>query len=283
MVYCGECGTPGEGRFCIECGTRLHSGESSSAVKREDSLPNASQAEPLSSGGTSPYSSPTPGSSSTRPNVRGVSTVSGSATTQGGTFPATPNVPQQESPTQLFGSQGYRLEAFHIISRELFIALDRTTLPTGTQLIEASKIRRFKEVAGRPIPPFFESHVLPLYYQTIGAQCAGSSVLTWEGWNTYLAHKILSNPDDTFAHIGAALRGLGIQLPWPLVRSDFPAYAYPDAAARELQFQQGIRDYIGASFSSGAYSGLARRRSGMAAGIAARSLTGLLSNGFLFN
>jgi hypothetical protein len=78
-------------------------------------------------------------------------------------------------------------------------------------------------------------------------------VLSWDGWNTFLAHKILSGPDDMFAQLGAALRGLNLQLPWPLMRADFPAYAYPDAAAREMQFQQGIRDLAGAALGGGGH------------------------------
>ncbi|KAJ7157369.1 hypothetical protein C8R46DRAFT_1293995 [Mycena filopes] len=83
------------------------------------------------------------------------------------------------------------------------------------------------------------------------AQCVDSNVLSWEGWNTFLAHKILSAPDDMFAQLGAVPRGLNLQLPWPLVRSDFPKYAYPDAAAREMQFQQGTRNLAGAALGGG--------------------------------
>jgi len=235
------------------------------------------------------------GAVSGRSNVRGIS-----GATQGGTSASTvstignivsqpsPNAPsQQQSSTALFGSQGYRLDAFHVIAREIFIALDRSTFPAGTQLMEASKIRRFREVAGRPIPPYFESHVLPMYFQTISAQCAGSNVLTWEGWNTYLAHKILASPDEMYSHIGAALRGLNIQLSWPLVRTDFPEYAYPDAAAREAQFQQGIRNMAGAAlaggYGGGGY-GHGHSGSGVKLGLAAgKGLAGLFNNGGLFN
>jgi len=189
---------------------------------------------------------------------------------------------QQESPTALFGSQGYRLDAFHHISREIFVALDRSTYPIGTQMMEASKIRRFREFSGKSIPPYYETHVLPMYYQTIGAQCVGSNVLSWDGWNTFLAHKILASPDEMFAQLGAVLRGLNLQLPWPLMRTDFPAYAYPDAAARELQFQQGIRDLAGAALGGRQHHTLGG--GGRGASIARRSLmSGLMGNNFLFN
>lgn len=104
-------------------------------------------------------------------------------------------------------------------------------------------------------------------------------MLSWEGWNTFLAHKILSGPDEMFAQIGAALRGLNLQLPWPLLRTDFPAYAYPDAAARELQFQQGIRDLAGAVLGGRAQYPAMGGHHG-----ARRSLmSGLIGSGFLFN
>jgi len=136
-------------------------------------------------------------------------------------------------------------------------------------------MRRFRELCGKSIPPYYETHVLPIYYQTIGAQCVGSNVLSWEGWNTFLAHKILSGPDEMFAQLGAALRGLNLQLPWPLVRTDFPAYAYPDAAARELQFQQGIRDLAGSALG-------ARPQQQPSGGAKAtrKLMTGLIGNAF---
>lgn len=130
-----------------------------------------------SSGGTSGASTQLP----PRSNVRSVSGAPiASGTSPGGTSaPASTsqtaaaafvnqpvaNAPyqQQESPTALFGSQGYRLDAFFHISREIFVALDRSIQPVGTQMIEASKMRRFRELSGNAIPPYYESHVLPLY------------------------------------------------------------------------------------------------------------------------
>ncbi|KAJ7144778.1 hypothetical protein C8R43DRAFT_564003 [Mycena crocata] len=214
-----------------------------------------------------------------------------SVTSQGGTsapiVPSTsihqlaPNavIQQQGSPTALFGSEGYRNEAFFHIAHEIFAASDHQ--PVGTQVIEASKMRRFRELGGKSIPPYYETHVLPLYYQTIGAQCVGTNVLSWECWNTFLAHKILSGPDEMFAQLSFVLRGLNLRLPWPLVRTYFPAYAYPDAAARELQFQQGIRNLAGAiggghiqqRYSMGSGSNVVRRG----------SMSGLLGNNFSCN
>ncbi|KAJ7656994.1 hypothetical protein DFH06DRAFT_1132190 [Mycena polygramma] len=331
MVFCAQCGTPGEGRFCAECGARLGGASTSTSTSTSHIEPPAydvyagEQQQPalgvragqmgataFSSGTTaSTTGSGGTGGGSTqaaplRSNVRGVSgtafapTPIAAGTTAGGTvstvhtgYIAQPaaNVPyqQQESPTALFGSQGYRLDAFFHIAREIFVALDRTTQPVGTSMMEASKVRRFRELGGKSIPPYYETHVLPMYSgiddkssatdQTIGAQCVGSNVLSWEGWNTFLAHKILSSPDEMFAQLGAVLRGLGLQLPWPLVRTDFPAYAYPDAAARELQFQQGIRNLAGAAIGGGQ----AQPRYG-GHGAARRSLmSGLIGNSFLFN
>ncbi|KAJ7696806.1 hypothetical protein B0H17DRAFT_1197907 [Mycena rosella] len=310
MVFCAQCGTPGDGRFCTECGARLNNDSGAAKIEPPSYNPYAGESTAGSAGGTGGGSTPAPRSNIR--NVAGSSIASGTSaggtsapgTSAGGTSAAAyqtvsagfVNHPaasaaapyqQQESPTALFGSQGYRLEAFFHITREIFVALDRTTQPVGTQMIEASKMRRFRELGGKSIPPFYETHVLPLYYQTIGAQCVGANVLSWDGWNTFLAHKILSAPDDMFATLGAVLRGLGLQLPWPLARADFPAYAYPDAAARELQFQQGVRDLAGAAMGGGGQRsavGGANRGSNVAMGLAKRSLmSGLLGNSGLFN
>ncbi|KAJ6628738.1 hypothetical protein B0H10DRAFT_1989054 [Mycena sp. CBHHK59/15] len=329
MVFCAQCGTPGEGRFCTQCGARLASASEAGGVGSTTGSTNSMEPPPYNPeeanksraahiGGTA-FSTGASGSSGTssggkssgssqpaqRSNVR---TLSGSpvvaGAVPGGTFaPAT--VPQaatagfvsaqpvangsyqqQESPTALFGSQGYRLDAFFYIAREIFVTLDRSTLPVGTQAMEAAKMRRFRQLCGKSIPPYYETHVLPMYYQTIGAECVGSNnVLSWEGWHTFLAHKILSSPDEMFAQLGAALRGLNMQLPWPLVRSDFPAYAYPDAAARELQFQQGIRNLAGLAIQGGHNYHAVGAGGNLARSFARKSLmSGLLGGGgFLLN
>lgn len=68
-----------------------------------------------------------------------------------------------------------------------------------------------------------------------------SAVLTWDGWHTYLHHKVLAMPSDTFTHLLAVFRALGIQLPHPLTRGDLPLHPDPEAAAREQKFQIDIR------------------------------------------
>ncbi|KAJ7902524.1 hypothetical protein B0H14DRAFT_2666495 [Mycena olivaceomarginata] len=180
MVFCSHCGTSGEGRFCTECGTRLISagasgGASTSQIAHEPppydpySSESPTSAAPSAGGSTS-------GGTVTQSNVRGV--AGSPAVTSGGTSapqtasagfvsPPAMNAPalyqQTDSPTALFGSQGYRLDAFHHIAREIFVALDRSTYPIATQMMEASKIRRFRELSGKSIPPYYETHVLPMY------------------------------------------------------------------------------------------------------------------------
>ncbi|KAK7063553.1 hypothetical protein R3P38DRAFT_2819051 [Favolaschia claudopus] len=293
-VFCSHCGTQGEGRFCTECGTRLVGSagptNSSASPSGHEPDPKASTVGGISEGGRNSWdlpASPHDSFVSSTTSAGGTSahaTTAQTASTGSYIQPAAhaPAVPQ-ESPTALFGSQGYRLDAFHYISREIFVALDRSINPIGTQMMEASKIRRFRELSGKSIPPYYETHVLPLYYQSIGAQCVGSNVLSWDGWNTFLAHKILSGPDDMYAQLGAVLRGLNIQLPWPLVRTDFPAYAYPDAAARELQFQQGIRDLAGAAMGGRTRYEYPVARGGGAGAAGMKLFSGLVRNSFLFN
>lgn len=161
MVFCSQCGTSGEGRFCTECGTRLISagasgGASTSQIAHEPppydpySSESPTSAAPSAGGRTSGGSI----STVTQSNVRGV--AGSPVVTSGGTsapqtasagFVSQPamNAPalyqQTDSPTALFGSQGYRLDAFHHIAREIFVALDRSTYPVATQMMEASKIR----------------------------------------------------------------------------------------------------------------------------------------------
>jgi hypothetical protein len=67
------------------------------------------------------------------------------------------------------------------------------------------------------------------------------NILTWEGWHTYLHHKVVALPSDTFAHLLAAIRAFGIRLPHPLTRGDLPLHPHPEAAAREQRFQLDIR------------------------------------------
>ncbi|CAK5265925.1 unnamed protein product [Mycena citricolor] len=315
MVFCGECGTQGDGRFCTECGARLaeapmtaaapgvkspsisggtSAGGTGSSIRSSSISVAAAASEGGTSvgrailGGTNVAGGTSAGGTSSTTTIGGVS-ASATLIAQPAPAAAPAPAPQQQQSTALFGAQGYRLEAFHIISREIFMGLDRSGYPSGTQLIEPSKVSLFRRLAGKSIPPYFETHVLPYYYLTIGAPCAGSNVLTWEGWNTYLAHKILAGPDEMYAHVGAVLRGLNVQLPWQMQRSDFPPYAYPDAAARELQFQQGVRDMAGAALGGGArYGGLRAGNAGTHANAAlmrgaAKAGFGLLGSGFLFN
>jgi hypothetical protein len=202
MVFCAQCGTPGEGRFCSQCGARLNSAtpsDSGASTLGEPPSYSNSYAGQSSEGaraaqiGGAAFSTGTSASVSSRgstqpaphSNVRGLAgTPIASGTSVGGTSapaaipqtalagfvnqpPAIAPYQQQESPTALFGSQGYRLEAFFYITREIFVALDRTTQPVGTQMMEASKIRRFRELCGKAIPPYYETHVLPLYCESL--------------------------------------------------------------------------------------------------------------------
>ncbi|KAJ7731213.1 hypothetical protein B0H16DRAFT_204164 [Mycena metata] len=215
MVFCAQCGTPGEGRFCTECGARLaDSGAAITSTTRAASPPQYGDSAGGSLGGYVPMSAATPaaqhgraafsggmsagttsvggttspgGTSAggvtgvgatpppTRSNVRGISgspivpattggsSIVASATSAGFVNSPVVHAPPQESPTALFGSQGYRLDAFFHIAREIFVALDQSTQPFGTQMMEASKIRRFRELGGKSIPPYYETHVLPMY------------------------------------------------------------------------------------------------------------------------
>jgi hypothetical protein len=209
MVFCAQCGTSGEGRFCTECGARLTGlgGPTNASTSQVEPPPYNPYAEEPTGGSTPGGSTPAdraaqiggvafstrtsmPTASGTsqgptqpvpRSNIRGVSGSSiPSATTLGGTSaPASAahtvaagfvNQPvanalyqQQESPTALFGSQGYRLDPFFHIAREIFVALDRSTHPAGSGMMEASKMRRFRELSGKAIPPYYETHVLPMY------------------------------------------------------------------------------------------------------------------------
>jgi len=137
------------------------------------------------------------------------------------------------------------MPAFHHIASELFIALDRSIEPKGTRGIEPSKMTAFRQMGGKSIPQYYESHVLPVYYNTIGAECVPGmlkpNILTWDGWHTFLHHKVAALPSETFSHLLAVLRALGIQLPQPLTRGDLPLHPHPEAAAREQKFQHDIR------------------------------------------
>jgi hypothetical protein len=62
--------------------------------------------------------------------------------------------------------------------------------------------------------------------------------LTWDGWHTFLHHKV---PSGTFAHLLAATQALSIERPHSLTRGDLPLYPRPEAAAREQRFQTDIR------------------------------------------
>jgi hypothetical protein len=145
MVFCSQCGTQGEGRFCAQCGTPL-------AV--------LSQASPTTASVPSPN---TPG-------------VNPGASQQPSQLPPPPPPPQlQESFTALIGSQGQLMPAFHHIASELFKALDQMVEPKGTKGVEANKMTVFRRIGGKSIPPYYESHVLPMYCKCVPwyIQCLG--------------------------------------------------------------------------------------------------------------
>jgi hypothetical protein len=238
MVFCSQCGTQGEGRFCAQCGTPL-------AV--------LSQASPTAVNAPSPN---TPG-------------VNLGASQQPSQPPLPPQL--QESFTALIGSQGQLMPAFHHIVSELFTALDQTIEPKGTKGIEASKMIAFRRMAGKSIPPYYESHVLPIYCKcvpwftsdvsvlkttddAIAAETVPGmpirNILTWNGWHAILHHKILALPSDTYTHLLTAIQVLGIKLPQPLTRGDLPLHPHPEAAAREQRFQQDIRVLAGTAMQA---------------------------------
>jgi len=137
------------------------------------------------------------------------------------------------------------MPAFHHIASELFKALDQMVEPKGTKGVEANKMTVFRRIGGKSIPPYYESHVLPMYYDAIAAETVpgipNRNILTWNGWHALLHHKILALPSDTYTHLLTAIQALGIKLPQPLTRGDFPLHPHPEAAAREQRFQQDIR------------------------------------------
>ena len=137
MVFCSQCGTQGQGRFCAECGAAL-SGSGDAP--------------------TSGSSAPTTGSSN--PTSGSTSSSLAPATAGGGW--ARPPQPQ-ESFTALIGSQGQLMPAFFHIASELFIALDQSIEPRGSRGIEANKMLEFRKMSGKSIPPYYETHILPIY------------------------------------------------------------------------------------------------------------------------
>lgn len=69
-----------------------------------------------------------------------------------------------------------------------------------------------------------------------------ANVLTWDGWHTFLHHKITAMPEDTFMQLINAIRILKINLPHPLTRTDLPLHPFPESSAREQKFQADIRN-----------------------------------------
>lgn len=141
MVFCSQCGARGEGRFCAQCGSPL--------VSPDNSQSSSTQSQSIDSPATS--------SSGLRPGLQ----------TQGssGAVPSRLAMPLQplESFTALIGSQGQLMPAFHHIASELFIKLDQTYEPKGSRGLEPNKITEYRKFARKTIPPYFESHVLPVY------------------------------------------------------------------------------------------------------------------------
>lgn len=144
MVFCSQCGTQGQGRFCAQCGAALASG---------GAAPTSGSSAPTS-GSTSP-SSPAPA-------------------TAGGSWARPPQQQQappaqpQESFTALIGSRGQLMPAFFHIASELFIALDQSIEPRGSRGIEANKMLEFRKMSGKSVPPYYETHVLPIYCKCMG-------------------------------------------------------------------------------------------------------------------
>ena len=227
MVFCSQCGVQGQGRFCSQCGTRLYVPES------ESQPPPAYQQLPEQQ--------------------------------------LQPEQPPQ-SPTALIDPNGQVTPAFYHLASEFFIKLDQSIGQKGTGTLEPAKMAEFRRMSGKPIPQHFGSHVLPLYCECIlslhalsyarstdvplldkhiGAECVPNTpkpnILTWNGWHTFLYHKIVVAPSETYTHFLSAIQTLGIQLPQPLLRGDLPLHPFPEAVNREQNFQQEILRLAGAA------------------------------------
>lgn len=102
----------------------------------------------------------------------------------------------------------------------------------------------FRTLSGAVLPPYYSSHVLPTYIRIIGIETLGQQpsgpVISYNGWRQFLIQKILSNPDEQFMHYPRAAMALGVQLPQPLTRSDFPPMPSAAAMAKEQQFKTQI-------------------------------------------
>jgi hypothetical protein len=64
------------------------------------------------------------------------------------------------------------------------------------------------------------------------------NILSWNGWHTFLEHKVKQDPNDAFNHLTLVINQLRIGIPAPLQRSDLPMIADPNAVMREQQFRQ---------------------------------------------
>ncbi|KAM0751199.1 hypothetical protein T439DRAFT_227833 [Meredithblackwellia eburnea MCA 4105] len=243
MVFCSSCGTncSDGSAFCHACGFRL-----------AQLSPSANAPGPASPPLTSPPPQhtvpppPPPSYAYQQPHDR--ATVAGTATAgpsvAGYSSPPIPiqvNVgPAASAGGGMLIENGRTTPSFDALALALFSSLDRNCYPQNTGGIEASKIEQYRRIGGQAIPPYFQTHVLPTYYDIINAECPSRTIgipptLTFNGFRTYALHKILLEPDATMMHFNQVFATFGVA--FPLSRSQFPPFPDQVAQAKEANFK----------------------------------------------
>lgn len=70
------------------------------------------------------------------------------------------------------------------------------------------------------------------------------TILTWDGYHTYLEHTIKANPDEAYTNLVAIINYFNIPLPMPLMRQDLPQQADPNSSARQQQIDESLRQQV---------------------------------------